>query len=92
MVEGWRLERLMSFPFQKQITTAGAVVAVAGGATVGGNAVIDNVTGGPEKREVQRVEEIRELVKQEVYRQLYYQMPTQTTVTPQLKTNPNGNP
>ena len=54
--------------------------------------MIDNVTGGPEKREVQRVEEIRELVKEEVYRQLYYQMPTQTTVTPQLKTNPNGNP
>ena len=77
----------------QKIATYGSAAAVVGtGAVVGGGTAIDQYTGGPEKREVQRVEEIRELVKQEVYRQLYYQMPTQTTVTPQLKTNPNGNP
>ena len=45
--------------FQK-ITSTGTAIAVVGtGAVVGGNAVIDNVTNGPEKREEKQIEKIR---------------------------------
>tara|TARA_B100001250_G_scaffold326614_1_gene290640 strand:+ start:22 stop:285 length:264 start_codon:yes stop_codon:yes gene_type:complete len=56
--------------FQKIASTGTAVAVVGTGAMVGGNHVIDQKTGGPEKRESAKVELIREIVKEEVYLQL----------------------
>ena len=56
--------------FQKIASTGTAVVVVGTGAVVGGNHVIDQQTGGPQKREDAQIERIREVVREEVYLQL----------------------
>ena len=56
--------------FQKIASTGTAVVVVGTGAVVGGNHVIDQQTGGPQKREDAQIERIREVVREEVYKQL----------------------
>ena len=64
--------------FQK-ITSTGTAIAVVGtGAVVGGNAVIDNVTNGPEKREERQIEKIRQVVAEEIYKQLVEAFPKST--------------
>ena len=64
--------------FQK-ITSTGTAIAVVGtGAVVGGNAVIDNVTNGPEKREEKQIEKIRQVVAEEIYKQLVEDFPKST--------------
>tara|TARA_B100001113_G_scaffold175788_1_gene144033 strand:- start:445 stop:702 length:258 start_codon:yes stop_codon:yes gene_type:complete len=50
------------------ITTATAVLGT--GAFVGGNHQIDKMQGGPQKREDERIEQIRQVVREEVYIQL----------------------
>ena len=50
------------------ITTATAVLGT--GAFVGGNHQIDKMQGGPQKREGERIEQIRQVVREEVYIQL----------------------
>tara|TARA_B100000965_G_scaffold378191_1_gene372838 strand:+ start:313 stop:570 length:258 start_codon:yes stop_codon:yes gene_type:complete len=50
------------------ITTATAVIGT--GAFVGGNHQIDKMQGGPQKREGERIEQIRQVVREEVYIQL----------------------
>ena len=55
---------------QKIASTGTAVVVVGTGAVVGGNHVIDQQTGGPQKREDAQIERIREVVREEVYLQL----------------------
>ena len=56
--------------FQK-IASPGTAVAVVGtGAFVGGNHVIDQQTGGPQKRQDAQIEQIRKVVREEVYLQL----------------------
>ena len=50
------------------ITTATAVLGT--GAFVGGNHVIDQNTGGPQKREDAQIERIRQVVREEVYLQM----------------------
>ena len=56
--------------FQK-ITSTGTAIAVIGtGSVVGGNHLIDQQTGGPQKREDAQVERIREVVAEEIYKQL----------------------
>ena len=50
------------------ITTATAVLGT--GAFVGGNHQIDKIQGGPQKREGERIEQIRQVVREEVYIQL----------------------
>ena len=55
----------------QKIASTGTAVAVLGtGAFVGGNHVIDQQTGGPQKREDARIEQIRQVVREEVYLQL----------------------
>ena len=55
----------------QKIASTGTAVAVLGtGAMVGGNHVIDQQTGGPQKREDARIEQIRQVVREEVYLQL----------------------
>tara|TARA_R100000152_G_C6747177_1_gene170744 strand:- start:151 stop:417 length:267 start_codon:yes stop_codon:yes gene_type:complete len=56
--------------FQKIASTGTAVVVVGTGAVVGGNHVIDQQTGGPQKREDAQIEKIRQVVREEVYKQL----------------------
>ena len=56
--------------FQKIASTGTAVVVVGTGTVVGGNHIIDQQTGGPQKREDAKIERIREVVREEVYLQL----------------------
>ena len=55
---------------QKIASTGTAVAVVGTGAFVGGNHVVDQQTGGPQKREDARIEQIRQVVREEVYLQL----------------------
>ena len=55
---------------QKIASTGTAVAVVGTGAFVGGNHVIDQQTGGPQKREDAQIEKIRQVVREEVYIQL----------------------
>ena len=55
---------------QKIASTGTAVAVVGTGAFVGGNHVVDQQTGGPQKRQDARIEEIRQVVREEVYLQL----------------------
>ena len=56
--------------FQKIASTGTAVAVVSTGAFVGGNHVVDQQTGGPQKREDAQIARIREVVREEVYLQL----------------------
>ena len=56
--------------FQKIASTGTAVAVVGTGAFMGGGHVIDQQTGGPQKREDAQIERIREVVREEVYIQL----------------------
>ena len=55
---------------QKIASTGTAVAVVGTGAFVGGGHVIDQQTGGPQKREDAQIEKIRQVVREEVYKQL----------------------
>ena len=50
------------------VTTATAVLGT--GAFVGGNHQIDKMQGGPQKRQDAQIEQIRQVVREEVYLQL----------------------
>ena len=50
------------------VTTATAVLGT--GAFVGGNHQIDKMQGGPQKRQDAQIEQIRQVVREEVYIQL----------------------
>tara|TARA_B100000029_G_C17538342_1_gene945719 strand:- start:166 stop:423 length:258 start_codon:yes stop_codon:yes gene_type:complete len=54
---------------QKAASTTTAVAVLGTGAFVGGNHVIDQNTGGPQKREDAQIERIRQVVREEVYLQ-----------------------
>ena len=56
------------------ITTATAVLGT--GAFVGGNHQIDKMQGGPQKREDAKIEAIRQVVREEVYKQLVNAWPS----------------
>tara|TARA_E500000081_G_scaffold36823_1_gene40401 strand:+ start:1362 stop:1616 length:255 start_codon:yes stop_codon:yes gene_type:complete len=61
---------------QKIASTGTAIAVVGTGAVVGGNTVIDQQTGGPERRESEKIEMIRQIVAEEVYLQLINAWPT----------------
>tara|TARA_R100001443_G_scaffold104655_1_gene113382 strand:- start:79 stop:336 length:258 start_codon:yes stop_codon:yes gene_type:complete len=54
----------------KAASTTTAVAVLGTGAFVGGNHQIDKMQGGPERREDARIEQIRQVVREEVYLQL----------------------
>ena len=54
----------------KAASTTTAVAVLGTGAFVGGNHVIDQNTGGPQKREDAQIERIRQVVREEVYLQM----------------------
>jgi len=55
------------------ITTATAVLGT--GAFVGGNHQIDKMQGGPERRQNEQIEAIRQVVREEIYIQLVNNWP-----------------
>ena len=55
---------------QKAASTVTAVAVVGTGAVVGGNHQIDKMQGGPEKRQSEQIEQIRQVVREEVYLQM----------------------
>ena len=61
--------------FQKIASTGTAVAVVGTGAFVGGGHVIDQQTGGPQKREDAQIERIRQVVREEIYIQLVENWP-----------------
>ena len=55
----------------QKVTSGVTAAAVVGtGAIVGGNHQIDKMQGGPQKREDARIEQIRQVVREEVYIQM----------------------
>ena len=60
---------------QKVASTGTAAVVLGTGALVGGNHQIDKMQGGPQKREDARIEQIRQVVREEIYIQLVNNWP-----------------
>ena len=60
---------------QKAASTVTAVAVVGTGTVVGGNYQIDKMQGGPQKREDARIEQIRQVVREEIYIQLVNNWP-----------------
>ena len=55
---------------QKVASTGTAAVVLGTGAFVGGNHQIDKMQGGPQKRQSEQIEQIRQVVREEVYIQM----------------------
>ena len=63
----------------QKITSTGTAVAVIGGGTfMGGNYVVDQATGGPEKRIKAKQTELQLIVREEVRSALREMLPTAT--------------
>ena len=61
----------------QKITTGVTAAAVIGtGATMGGGALIDQQTGGPQKRAQAEEVRLREIIREELYLQLVNAWPT----------------
>ena len=63
---------------QKVASTGTAVAVLGTGAFVGGNHVVDQQTGGPQKRQDAQIEQIRQVVAEELYLQLKDAFPPRT--------------
>ena len=63
---------------QKAASTVTAAAVVGTGAIVGGNHQIDKMQGGPQKREDARLEQIRQVVREEVRSALAEMLPKST--------------
>ena len=60
----------------QKVTSGVTAAAVVGtGAFVGGNHQIDKMQGGPQKRQDAQIEEIRKVVREEIYLQLVNNWP-----------------
>ena len=64
--------------FQKIASTGTAIAVVGTGTVVGGNRLIDQQTGGPERRQGEQIEQIRQVVAEELYLQLKDAFPPKT--------------
>ena len=63
----------------QKITSTGTAVAVIGGGTfMGGNYVVDQATGGPQKRFEAKQSELQLIVREEVRSALAEMLPTST--------------
>ena len=60
---------------QKIASTGTAIAVVGTGAVVGGNHQIDKMQGGPQKRQEAQIEQIRQVVREEIYIQLVNNWP-----------------
>ena len=70
---------------QKIATFGTAATEVGTGAFVGGNTIIDQQTGGPEKRKQAEVTELRMIVRQELKKVLWEAWPENTGPVKGLK-------
>ena len=59
----------------KAASTTTAAVVLGTGAFVGGNHQIDKMQGGPQKRQDAQIEQIRQVVREEIYIQLVNNWP-----------------
>ena len=59
----------------KAASTTTAAVVLGTGAFVGGNHQIDKMKGGPQKRQDAQIEQIRQVVREEIYLQLVNNWP-----------------
>ena len=59
----------------KAASTTTAVAVLGTGAFVGGNHQIDKMQGGPQKRQDAHIEQIRQVVREEIYIQLVNNWP-----------------
>ena len=59
----------------KVASTGTAVVVLGTGTIVGGNHQIDKMQGGPQKRQSEQIEQIRQVVREEIYIQLVNNWP-----------------
>ena len=60
----------------QKVTSGVTAAAVVGtGAFVGGNHQIDKIQGGPQKRQDAQIEQIRQVVREEIYLQLVNNWP-----------------
>ena len=66
---------------QKIATYGTAATVVSTGAFVGGNTIIDQQTGGPEKRALQQETELRIIIREELKSVLWEAWPTTTGTT-----------
>ena len=73
---------------QKIATYGTAAAVVVTGSVVGGNYAIDQQTGGPEKRRVAEVTELRLIVREEIKKALWEAWPENTGGVKGLKTDP----
>ena len=63
----------------QKIATYGTAAAVVGtGSVVGGNYAIDHQTGGPEKRRVAEVTELRLVIREEIKKAMWEAWPEKT--------------
>ena len=73
----------------QKIATFGTAATVVGtGAFVGGNTIIDQQTGGPQKRALAQETELRTIVREELKKVLWEAWPEKTGGVKGLKKNP----
>ena len=76
---------------QKIATFGTAATVISTGAFVGGNTIIDQQTGGPERRKEAEVTELRTIVREELKQVLWEAWPEKTgPVKTYPKPEPNG--
>ena len=63
---------------QKVASTGTAVAVIGGGSIFGGNYVVDQATGGPEKRIKAKQSELQLIIREEVRSALEEMLPTAT--------------
>ena len=74
----------------QKITSGVTAAAVVGtGAFVGGNHVVDQKTGGPQKRAEAQATELRVIVREEVQNALREAWPKTTGISPTVKAQPS---
>ncbi len=74
----------------QKIATYGSAAAVVGtGSIMGGGHLIDQQTGGPEKRAEAQATELRVIVKEEVQNALREAWPKTTGISPGVKVDPS---
>ena len=66
---------------QKIATYGTAATVISTGAFVGGNSIIDQQTGGPQKRAEAEATELRLIIREEVKRAMWEAWPTTTGTT-----------
>jgi hypothetical protein len=74
----------------QKIATYGSAAAVVGtGSIVGGGHLIDQQTGGPEKRQEAQITELRMVVREEIKKALWEAWPEKTGGVKGLKKEPD---